>query len=187
MNRKSCLFARCATICLTVVLMAATASARTVYDAGKALRENCETGGKTNPYGVWSYHLSNVDGYTAAATAALSSENGRREFASVSSGTIDGFSINTAQGGSIRTIVSGSPITTPGEPLEVDELFMFPANSDTQCPLIRFTAPEAGWYSAFVSAHDLAKDATAATSSGRTLWRLTVFSNPSAPLSMTNR
>ena len=40
MNRKSCLFARCAAICLTAVLVAATASARTVYDAGKALREN---------------------------------------------------------------------------------------------------------------------------------------------------
>ena len=40
MNRKSCLFARCAAICLIVVQMAATASARTVYDAGKALRKN---------------------------------------------------------------------------------------------------------------------------------------------------
>ena len=166
MNRKPCLIGRCAALFLLAALATASVSARMVYDAGKALRENCETGGHVNPCGVWSYHLSNVDGNTAAATAALSSANGRREFASVSSGTIDGFSINTAQGGSIRTIVSGSPITTPGEPLEVDELFMFPANSDTQCTLIRFTAPEAGWYSAFVSAHDLAKDATAATSSG---------------------
>ena len=40
MSRKPCLVARCAAICLIVVQVAATASARTVYDAGKALRQN---------------------------------------------------------------------------------------------------------------------------------------------------
>ena len=34
------------------------ASARTVYDAGKALRQNGETGNYANPNGVWSYYYS---------------------------------------------------------------------------------------------------------------------------------
>ena len=165
-KKKLDTFDRYAVFGLIAVMSAFGASARTVYDAGKALRENCETGGHANPYGVWSYHLSDVNGNIGAASATLSSSNGRREFASISTGTIDGFSIGTAQGGSIRAIISGSSIRTPGEPLEVDELFMFPANSDTQCPLIRFTASTAGWYSAFVSAHDLAVDPTSNTQFG---------------------
>jgi hypothetical protein len=165
MNRKSYLFGRYTAICLTAILAAATLSARTVYDAGKALRENCTSGTYANPYGVWSYHLANNAG-VIKTVATLSSTNGKRTFSSVGSGTIDGFSIGTAQAGSIRTIVSGNPIATVGEPLEVDELFMFPENHDEKFPMIRFAAPEAGWYSAFVSAHDLAKDATAAASSG---------------------
>ena len=42
------------------VAVAFAASARTVYDAGKALRQNCESGSYANPYtdangGTWSY------------------------------------------------------------------------------------------------------------------------------------
>ena len=65
MNRKSCLFARCAAICLIVVQVAATASARTVYDAGKALRENLDSSSPTSVLftdskgGKWSYYFSN--------------------------------------------------------------------------------------------------------------------------------
>ena len=51
MNRKTCLFARCVAICLIVVQVAATASARTVYDAGKALRQNFQNNATpANPY-----------------------------------------------------------------------------------------------------------------------------------------
>ena len=165
MNRKSCLIGRCAAICLTLVLVATAASARTVYDAGKALRENCNSGTYANPCGVWSYRLANNAG-VIKTVATLSSTNGRRSFSSVGSGTIDGFSINANQAGSIRTIVSGNPIATVGEPLEVDELFMFPDNHEEKFPMVRFTAPSAGWYSAFVSAHDLAKEGTASANSG---------------------
>ena len=111
MNRKSCFFGRCAAICLTAVLAAASAPARTVYDAGKALRENCTSGTYANPYGVWSYHLADNTG-AIKTVATLSSANGSRSFSSVGSGTIDGFSIGTAQAGSIRTIVSGDSIAT---------------------------------------------------------------------------
>ena len=158
----------------TCALAALPSSARTVYDAGKALRENCETGGHANPYGVWSYHLANNAG-VIKTTATLSSTNGEKAYGS---GTLDGFSISTAQAGSIRTIVSGSSIaTTAGEPLEVDELFMFPENHEEKFPMVRFTAPAAGWYSAYVSAHDLAKDETASGNSGV---RLRVFAQGSA-------
>ena len=49
---------------LTIALVVPTAvSARTVYDAGKALRQNCESGSYANPYtdsngGVWSYYYA---------------------------------------------------------------------------------------------------------------------------------
>ena len=48
-------------ILLSVFSLALGAPARTVYDAGKALRQNCESGSYANPYedangGVWSYH-----------------------------------------------------------------------------------------------------------------------------------
>ena len=168
MNKKKLdLFDRYAVLGLIAVMSAFGASARTVYDAGKALRENCTaaSGAYANPYGVWSYHLANNAG-VIKTTATLSSTNGRRAFSSVGSGTIDGFSIGTAQAGSIRTIVSGASIATVGEPLEVDELFMFPENHEDKFPMVRFTAPVAGWYSALVSAHDLAKDATASVNSG---------------------
>ena len=158
-------------LCIAVAAFSAlSASARTVYDAGKALRENCTSGGHANPYtdangGQWSYHLANNEG-VIKTTATLGSANGSRTFSSVTSGTIDGFSIGTAQAGSIRTIVSGEAIKTVGDPLEVDELFMFPENHEEKFPMVRFTAKEAGWYSAFVSAHDLANDATANQQSG---------------------
>lgn len=153
--------------CLIAAFAAVDVSARTVYDAGKALRENCTSGTYANPYGVWSYHLANNRG-VINTVATLSSTKGKRTFTSVGSGTIDGFSIDANQAGSIRTIVSGNPIATDGEPLEVDELFMFPHNDDNEnkFPMIRFAAPEAGWYSAFVSAHDLVKAATGSWTDG---------------------
>ena len=59
---------------LVAVMTAAGASARTVYDAGKALRQNCVGGGYANPYtdqngGVWSYRLSNENANTNSSPA----------------------------------------------------------------------------------------------------------------------
>ena len=50
-------------LAISAVAVAFTASARTVYDAGKALRQNCESGSYANPYtdangGVWSYYYA---------------------------------------------------------------------------------------------------------------------------------
>ena len=68
MNRKSCLFARCAAVCLIAVLVSASAAARTVYDAGKAMRENLASSSPTSESftdskgGKWSYYFSNENG-----------------------------------------------------------------------------------------------------------------------------
>lgn len=43
---------------ISAAAVALTASARTVYDAGKALRQNGETGTYANPNGVWSYYYA---------------------------------------------------------------------------------------------------------------------------------
>ena len=168
MNRKSCLFGRCATICLTVVLMAATASARTVYDAGKAMRENLASSSPTSESftdskgGKWSYYFSNENG--TPNTEVTLKCNGQKAY---NDGYINGFDGSSgAFNTSVRVNVSDHAIATAGEPLEADELFVFPGNGDYKWAHVRFTAPATGWYSAFVSVHDLAKQATADSNSG---------------------
>ena len=47
-------------LAISAAAVAVAASARTVCDAGRALRQNCESGSYANPYtdangGVWSY------------------------------------------------------------------------------------------------------------------------------------
>ena len=162
MNRKPYSIGRCAAVCLTAVLVAATASARTVYDAGKALRENCTaaSGAYANPYGVWSYDLADANGgktedFTAHGRFTHNSYGG------ASGAVLDGFTMSTAeQGRSVRVNVSGKAVTLSiGETIEIDELIMFPANYNDQYAHVRFTAPEAGWYSAYVFAHDLIRGA----------------------------
>ena len=160
MNRKSYLFARCASIGVVAVLMAATASARTVYDAGKALRENCTSGTYANPYGVWSYDLADTNGGKTEDFTA----HGRfthNNYGGASGAVLDGFTMSTSeQGRSVRVNVSGKAVTLSiGETIEIDELIMFPANSNDQYAHVRFTAPESGWYSAYVFVHDLMRGA----------------------------
>lgn len=154
---------------LVAVMTAAGASARTVYDAGKALRQNCVGGGYANPYtdqngGVWSYRLSNENANTNSSPALA---YGTYTYFGK---TLAGFALdNTKQASSIRVNISGSSISTGSagsEPVEPDELIMFPANSEYQWAHVRFTVRQAGWYSAFVSAHDIVKEATASESSG---------------------
>ena len=138
-----------------------TSSARTVYDAGAALRANCtaETGAYSNPYtdengGVWEYMLTSKT--TLANTVTLVSGAYSKEYSGT---TLDGFSVSlTAQAQSIR-VNTGSTVTAPaGTTLKAGELVLFPGNYDNQCACVTFKAPQAGWYSAFVSATDLAKN-----------------------------
>ena len=58
-------FDRCSILCLVAALAATCASARTVYDAGKAMRENMDSSSPTSVLftdskgGKWSYYFSN--------------------------------------------------------------------------------------------------------------------------------
>ncbi|MBQ6008399.1 MAG: hypothetical protein IJL17_07665 [Kiritimatiellae bacterium] len=148
--------------------LAAAASAYTVYDAGKALRQNCASGAYTGANGdsyytdenggKWQYRLSNINGEFANVTF----QHGEYTY---SGKKLAGFAVdNTKQASSVRVNISGTAIpVSNGEPVEPDELILFPANSDSQRAHVRFIAPEAGWYSAFVSAHDIVKEGPAYT------------------------
>jgi hypothetical protein len=63
---------------ISAAAVALTASARTVYDVGKALRQNGETGTYANPNGVWSYYyassLSPFSGTLFESTSTITSD-----------------------------------------------------------------------------------------------------------------
>ena len=153
MNRKSCLFGRCVAFCLTAILAAATLSARTVYDAGKAFNE---AGHNKNTFGVWSLLHASGEGMTNTkafdATAGASGS-----FAGIGGGSSPWIRVNT-----------GSSSTQSGEEVLPNELLLHPADpkggtESYPSDVVRFTAPEAGWYSANIFAHDTAKEANNAS------------------------
>ena len=148
--------------------LAAAASAYTVYDAGKALRQNCASGAPTGASGdsyytdenggKWQFRLSSEQGVFANVTfpsGTYTGYNGK---------PFSGFALdNSKQSSSIRVNMTDAACTVLQGTVEPNELVMFPANNSAQCAHVRFIAPEAGWYSAFVSAHDLAKEPVAAS------------------------
>lgn len=136
-------------------------SARTVYDAGAALHAHIASGNLAGTNGVvytdsqggkWQYLRANDR--DATTTAAF--EKG------VTSGTYRGIGGNSSGAGSpfIHVNVSGNaqPITG-GEPVEPDEFYAHPGDASTNnhYVVVRFIVPEAGWYSAFLTAHDVSK------------------------------
>ena len=158
MNRKSYLFGRCAAIGVIAILVAATASARTVYDAGKAFNE---AGHNVNVFGPWSFLHASGEGMTNTkafdATAGASGS-----FAGIGGSTSPWIRVNT-----------GSTSTEAGEEVLPNELLIHPADpkggtESYPSDVVRFTAPEAGWYSANIFAHDTAKESnnTSTTNSG---------------------
>ena len=145
---------------LMVGSLAIPASARTVYDAGKALRQNCASGSYANPYtdangGVWSYlEASSLSPFSGAAI----------EFhAAKDDGKLDGWHVADQSYPKIMVNVSGQAMEsaylgTPGNLVEADELIMHPgdgANGNGAFAVLRFTVPQDGWYSAFASFHDI--------------------------------
>ena len=152
MNRKSCLFARCAAICLIVVQVAATASARTVYDAGKAFNE---AGHNKNAFGVWS--LLHASGDDLATTSAFDTTTG---------GTPPLVGIGGSTSPWIRVNSGTTTQIQYGEEILPNELYLHPAGSGNKCDVVRFTAPETGWYSANILAHDASKESSGSASSG---------------------
>ena len=150
---------------LAVALAVPTAtSARTVYDAGKALRQNCEGGSYANPYtdangGDWSY-------FAASSFASSFSGVALETHAAKEDGKLDGWHIADQGYPKIMVNVSGeamesSYLGSPGYPIEADELIMHPGDGSTSLDsgnayaVLRFTVPQDGWYSAFASFHDI--------------------------------
>ena len=154
--------ARVAAALAAALTTAATASAYTVYDAGKALRQNCESGAYANPYtdengGVWSYFAASS--LSPLSVAAL-------EFhAAKDDGKLDGWHVADQSYPKIMVNVSGQPMESgylgsAGNLVEADELIMHPGDNQSEygnsaCAVLRFTVPQDGWYSAFASFHDI--------------------------------
>jgi hypothetical protein len=137
----------------------ATASARTAYDAGKALRQNGENGTYANPNGVWSYYYaSSLSPFSGTLFGSTST---------ITSGKLDGWANWDHQ--HLKVNVTGQILDDPslieaGEPLEVDEMYFHPERN--LYTVLRFTVPEDGWYSAFASFHDVNQEASSQATSG---------------------
>ena len=149
MNRKSCLFARCAAVCLIAVLVSASAAARTVYDAGKALRQNFQNNATpANPYtdengGVWKYS-------SAAGVAPYSSLGDfKSSYATIDNGQLQGWGGTSSP--HLKVNITGHALTSSSfmagdcEPIEADEMVFHPGQSGNSCMVLRFVVPEAGW------------------------------------------
>ena len=153
-------FSVCIAALCAVFMTAATAAARTVYDAGKALRQNCESGAYANPYGgVWSYYYaSSLSPFSGTPFGSTST---------ITSGKLDGWANWDHQ--HLKVNVTGQILDDPslieaGEPLEVDEMYFHPERN--LYTVLRFTVPEDGWYSAFASFHDVNQEASPQATSG---------------------
>lgn len=142
---------------ISAAAVALTASARTVYDAGKALRQNCESGSYANPYtdangGVWSYH-------TASGVAPFTGLSDFPTHSKMESNTMDGWiclSNDNPTHPLLLVNTTGEAVSSycsSGNQLEADELMFHP--SAYGYAVLRFTVPKDGWYSAFASFRDV--------------------------------
>ena len=161
---------RCASLCLIAVLAAASAAARTVYDAGKALRQNFQNNATpANPYtdengGRWCYSSSaGVAPYTTLGDFKSS-------YATTDNGQLQGWGSTSSPHLKVNitghTLTSSSFMVGDCEPIEADEMVFHPGQSGNTYMVLRFAAPEDGWYSAFATFHDTSQEATPTASSG---------------------
>ena len=155
-------------LAISAAAVAFTASARTVYDAGEALRQNCESGSYANSYtdangGVWSY--------LAASSLSPFSGGALEMHAAKEDGKLDGWHVADQSYPKIMVNVSGEAMESaylgsPGYLIEADELILHPGDSGNAYAVLRFTVPQDGWYSAFASFHDISYQATPVQTSG---------------------
>nr|MCR5751057.1 hypothetical protein [Kiritimatiellia bacterium] len=104
---------RCASLCLIAVLVAASAAARTVYDAGKAFNE---AGHNKNTFGVWSFLHASGEGMTN--TKAFDSTTGASgSFAGIGGSSSPWIRVNT-----------GPSSIQSGEEVLPNELLIHPAD-----------------------------------------------------------
>ena len=174
LNKRSLTLFLATVASMTVVLrtVASGGSALTVYDGGKALRQNCDsgaTGANGETYsdengGKWQYLRAN----DALASSTVSFGK------SVSSGDYQGIGGNSSRTGApfIHVNTTGAA-TTDGvsdgaEPVDADEFYIHPGdpNAANHYVVLRFTVSEDGWYSAFMTAHDLNGGGSATAQAG---------------------
>ena len=160
--------------CLIAAFAAVDVSARTVYDAGKALRENFQNNATpANPYtdengGKWYYSsAAGVAPYTTLGNFASS-------YAKIDNNQLQGWGGSSSPHLKVNitghTLTSSSFMTAGCEPIEADEMVFHPGGSGNSYMVLRFVAPEAGWYSAFASFHDTSAEATPTASSGASVY-----------------
>lgn len=128
---------------------------RTVYDAGKALRQNCEGGSPVNPNDVWSYHTASFD--TSLTVQYQFPFHSRME-----NDTMDGWICHDDNDNPThplllvnRTGEAVSSYCSGGNQLDADEMMFHPAAAGSAYAVLRFTVPEDGWYSALASFRDV--------------------------------
>jgi hypothetical protein len=151
-------------LAISAAAVAFAASARTVYDAGRALRQNCESGSYANPYtdangGVWSYYYASsllpFSGTAFESTSTITSD----KLAGWKNWDHQHLKVNVT-----GQILDDPSLIEAGEPLEVDEMYFHPERN--LYTVLRFTVPEDGWYSAFASFHDVNQEAAPQATSG---------------------
>ena len=161
-------------ICMAVAMAALGASACTVYDAGKALRQNFQNNAMPeNPYtdengGIWKYSsAAGVAPYTSLGDFQSS-------YAKIDNDQLQGWGGTSSP--HLKVNITGNTLTSSSfmagdcEPIEADEMVFHPGQSGNSCMVLRFVVPEAGWYSAFVSFHDTSAETTATASSGASVY-----------------
>ena len=159
---------------LVAVMAVASASARTVYDAGKALRRNfTENATPANPYtdengGKWYYSsAAGVAPYTSLGNFASS-------YAKIDNSQLQGWGGTSAP--HLKVNITGQTLTSSDfmvgncERIEADEMVFHPGQSGNSCMVLRFVVPAAGWYSAFASFHDISRQTTKDASSGASVY-----------------
>ncbi len=153
---------------LLVASLALSTSARTVYDAGKALRQNCEGGSYANPYtdangGVWSYH-------TAATVAPFTGVGDFPSHSKMESDTMDGWICLSGENPTHPLLLvnaTGDAVSSycsSGNQLDADEMMFHP--SAYGFAVLRFTVPQDGWYSAIASFRDVEQESSPNALSG---------------------
>ena len=160
------------------ITVASGGTTRTVFDGGKALHQNITSvapvGANGSIYtdgngGQWQY--LRADDALATSTVAFGK--------SVTSGnTYRGIGGNSSVSGApfIHVNVSGAATSdgvsdgasASAEPVDADEFYIHPgdAGSGYHYVVLRFTVPEDGWYSAFLTAHDLNGTGSATSQAG---------------------
>ena len=137
---------------------AAPASAAVTYDAGAAFNA---AGHNAGAFGPWSLlHASDADlTATAPFGTYAKADSSLLGISRNPNGTSPWICVNTGD----------NPLSMSGETILPEELVVHPASPDGENPAVavRFIAPESGWYSAILFAHDVDKrDATAVAADG---------------------